>query len=1054
MMLSDISIRHPVFAWMLMAALILFGYISYQRLGVSQMPDVDFPVVTVSVTYEGASPNIMETDVVDVLEESVLNVEGVRSISSTSRQESASISIEFDLERNIDLALQDVQSKIAQAQSRLPNEIDPPIVTKTNPEDQPILWISLFKKNANQSSDSKEKMHEMRELMKYARDKLKDQLQTINGVGEIILGGYIEPNLRVWVDPNKLIEYELTVLDIMDAINQGHVEIPAGRLETDKKEYNIRLLGEASTPEDFEKIPITRRGGRTIYKTILIGDVATAEAGLDEIRRISRTNGQPSIGLGIRKQRGSNAVAVAQDIRARIKSIQELLPEEYELQVNFDSTRFIEETQEEMQFTLILSAALTALVCWIFLGSIGSTFNIILAIPTSILGTFIFLYFFGYTLNTFTMLGLILAIGIVVDDAIMVLENIVRHQEMGKPRMQAAIDGAREITPAAIATTLALVAIFIPVVFMQGSIGKFFLQFGVTMSIAVSLSSVEALTLTPMRASRFLPEKSKKNAFTRMMDRSFSTIDNIYKSMLSFCLNHRFWVLVFSGVFFFASWSFYSGLNINIAGLNLKIDALKKEFVPPQDQSMFLVVAETPIGSSINFTDSKVREAETILAKHPDILRFFAAVGGFGGQDANKANMFITLKQPKERPKRAKLERSLGQYEIMDELREQLSKIKDFKVFMRDLSMRGLAANAGYPIDFTIRGPDWNQLTGDSESFVNKMRQSSYFQDVKSDYEAGQPEIQTIPEREAAQKRGVSIASIGQTIQAMIGGVRTGKFTESGRRNDIRIRLPQEERQESAALKKLMVRNNLGELIPLSEVTTIQEKDTLKTITRESRERAIGITANISKGYSQEEALAEVGRLEKDILQEGYHVVYEGSAKSFAESFQSLTFALLLGLIVAYMVLGSQYNSFLHPFIVLLALPFSFSGAWIALNITNNSLSLFSFIGLILLMGIAKKNSILLVDFTNQRRSEGLNVREAILTACPQRLRPILMTTFSTLAAAVPPALALGPGAETRIPMAAVIIGGVFISTFLTLFVIPCAYSLLSRFEKMPPSHT
>ncbi len=309
MMLSDISIKHPVFAWMLMAALILFGYISYQRLGVSQMPDVDFPVISISVTYEGASPNIMETDVVDIIEESVLNVEGVRSISSTALQENASISIEFDLERDIDLALQDVQTKIAQAQRRLPDDIDPPIVTKTNPEDQPILWISLFKKNGIESTDSKEKMLEMRELMKYARDKLKDQLQTISGVGEIILGGYIDPNLRVWVDPQKLIEYELTVIDIIDAINLGHVEIPAGRLETESTEYNLRLMGEATTPEAFEKIPITRRGGRTIYKKILMGEVATAEAGLDEIRRISRTNGQPSIGLGIRKQRGSNAVA-------------------------------------------------------------------------------------------------------------------------------------------------------------------------------------------------------------------------------------------------------------------------------------------------------------------------------------------------------------------------------------------------------------------------------------------------------------------------------------------------------------------------------------------------------------------------------------------------------------------------------------------------------------------------------------------------------------------------------------------------------------------------
>ncbi|MDO8519984.1 MAG: efflux RND transporter permease subunit [Deltaproteobacteria bacterium] len=1022
MTLSDISIKNSVFAWMLMASLILFGAIGLKNLGISQMPDADFPVVSVSVTYEGAAPEIIETDVVDVVEDAVMSVQGIRSISSSAKEGEGSVTIEFELDRDIDAAVQEVQTKIAQAAGRLPREIEPPVVTKTNPEDQPIMWVALYGEKP------------LRDMMILARDRLKDRLQTVSGVGEIILGGYVEPALRIWVNPEKLAAFELTVTDVIDALAREHVEIPAGRIETETKEIHIRSLAEAKTPEEVGDILITKRGGANIFAPIRIRDVAKVAAGLSEVRRISRTSRLPAIGLGIKKQRGSNAVKVADEVSKRLEVLKKSLPPGYKIRVNFDSTKFIKETTSEMKFTLILSALLTAVVCLVFLASWGATLNVLLAIPTSIMGAFLFIYFFGFTLNTFTLLALILAIGIVVDDAIMVLENIVRHQEAGKSPMQAASIGAREITSAATATTLALIAVFIPVVFMKGVIGKFFFQFGITLSVAVALSLLEALTLTPMRASRFLAMKETKGKFFKAVEEVYHGLSLLYLKGLNWCLARRKKVLIGAGIFWVVSL--------------LLLPLLRKEFVPAQDQGMLLMRAQTPLGSSITFTDQKMKMAEEIISNDPAVLRYYAAVGGFGGGDVNSGMLFLTLKPKGERPRVKELGHRPSQQDMMNILRKKLSGIPDFMPIFMDLSTRGFTAERGFPVEFTVRGPEWTQLTQLSKKILEEMRQNPYFTDVDTDYKVGQPEVRIIPRRAEAASRGVSMDTIGKTVNALMGGVRAGKFTEAGHRNDIRVRLGEESRQTADDIKKIFVRNQSGEMVPLSEVVDLREGETLKSITRKDRERAIGIFANVGQEKSQSRALTEVGRIAAKILPENYRIVMSGAAETFKESFAGLFFALILGVIVAYMVLGSQYNSFTHPFTVLLALPFSLSGAFLALLLFDQSLNMYSFIGIILLMGIAKKNSILLVDFTNQKRKAGMETGEAIRTASPQRLRPILMTSFATLAAALPAAMAFGPGAETRRPMALVVIGGVFVSTFFTLFVVPCAYSLLARFEK------
>lgn len=1020
MTLSDISIRNPVFAWMLMAALIIFGWIGFDRLGISQMPDVDFPVVSVSLTLEGAAPAIMESDVVDIVEDAVMNIDGIRNVTSTSREGQANVSIEFELGRNIDAAVQEVQTKVGQAQRRLPEDMDPPVVTKTNPEDQPIMWVSV---SGNMP---------VRELMSYTRDYLKDQFQTIPGVGEVFLGGFLAPNLRVWVDSDKLEKNQVIAKDVFDAIAREHVEKPAGRLEAQATESAVRVMGETENPADFAQMAITQRGGSPIYNRIRVGDVAEIELGLEDVRRISRVGiaGSPSesaVGLGIKKQRGQNAVAIARAVKDKLVDIQKGLPAGMTIGVNFDSTQFIEESVDELKFTLLLSALLTAVVCWLFLGSWSSTFNILMAIPTSVMGTFMVIYFFGFTLNTFTLLGLILAIGIVVDDAIMVLENIFRHQETGEDRVHSALRGAREITPAAVAATLAIIAIFLPVAFMKGIIGKFFFQFGMTISVAVAISLLEALTLTPMRASQFAVTGERSSKLGRRLDDYFHTLSILYHRHLERALRHRWAIITGSVVFFLLSCS--------------TVLLLKKEFVPAQDQGTIFVRMQTPPGSSMEYTNDKFKAAEAFLATRPEIKRFYAAIGGFEGGQVNTGIIFISLVPRKDR--------KLSQQEFMPILRENLNTISpDTRAVIQDLSLSGFTAQRGFPIEFSIRGRDWDTLTGASQKIVDAMRKSPYFSDVDSDFKDGLKEVQIIPNRTAANAHAVSVDDIATTINILVGGIRDGKFTEGGHRNDIRVRLKPTDRETADQLTHLYVRNNRGELVQLSDVVTIVEKPALLTITRFNRERAVNIFSNVGKGQSQSEALKEVNRIAGSLLPEGYRVVPSGSAESFKESFSSLFFALILGIIVSYMVLASQFNSFIHPVTILLALPFSVSGAFLGLLVGGYSLNIYSMIGLILLMGIVKKNSILLVDFTNQVRDrENTDVHTALLKACPIRLRPILMTSIATVAAAIPAALTFGPGAETRAPMAVAVMGGVILSTLLTLFVVPCAYSLFARFE-------
>ncbi|HVK69087.1 MAG TPA: efflux RND transporter permease subunit [Polyangium sp.] len=1007
MSLTEACLRKPVLAWMMMAATIVFGIVAATRIGISQFPDVDFPTINVNVTWEGAAPEAVEHDIVEQIEESVVQVEGVKSLTSSSRQGGASITVELDLSRNVDSALQDVQAKVSQAQSRLPRDIDPPVISKSNPEDQPIMWIGLSGPFSPQT------------LADYARYRVKEKLQTVPGIGEVMLGGYLERNVRVWFDADKLAAKSLTVTDVIAALRREHVELPAGRLETTGREVNVRVLGEALDLDTLRRIVVREVEGVPTY----IEDVAIIEDGFEDVRRMSRVNGQPAQGMGIKKQRGSNAVAVAGGVKGMLDEIRKTLPEGMELQINFDSTRFIEQSVHEIELELILAVALTALVCWLFLGSLSSTLNVILAIPMSLLGTIAAIYFLGFTLNTFTLLGLSLAVGIVVDDAIMVLENIFRHAEQGKDRVRAAREGTAEITFAALAATVAVIAIFIPVIFMEGVMGRFFLQFGVTLCIAVALSYVEAITLAPARCAQLLTtSREGRSKIGIFVDHAFDKLSSGYGRLLARGLKFPSLVLVASvGLFVGAVFAF---------------QALPGEFVPSQDQSRLMVRLTTAVGSDIRETDKIVTKAEAIVNNAPEVQRTLVVVGGFGTGAVNSGMIFVTLKP--------RGERKATQNEFAAVLRKELNAIPGVRAIVQDLSQSGFTASRGFPVEFSIRGPEWGELVSHSERMKAELQAAGLVVDLDSDYQLGMPELRILPDRARAADLGISVEEIATTLNALVGGTRVGKYSAGGRRVDVRMRLLADQRSRPEDLSRLKLRAKSGELVPLSTLVKYEEQPALQAITRRDRERAITLFGNVAPGKSQSDALALVEKLGKDVPT-GYHVVLGGASVAFRESMGGLVFALILGIIVAYMVLASQFNSFLHPVTVLTILPLSVAGAAFALLLMGQTLNIFSMIGIVLLMGIVKKNSIILVDYATELRNHGKNALDAMLEAGPVRLRPILMTSIATLMAAVPSALALGEGSEVRAPMAIAVIGGLVISTGLSLLVVPAFYVVADR---------
>jgi len=1001
--LTNLCIERPVLAWMMMLATLVFGGLGLARMGVSQYPDVDFPSLSISAVYEGAAPEIVEHDVIEPIEEALTQVEGIKAITSTARQGSGSVTLDLDLERDVDAALQEVQSRLAQIQNQLPRNMDPPVISKTNPEDNPILWVGLSGPFPRQM------------LTDYARYRIKEKLQTLSGVGEITLGGYTPRAVRIWIDASKLAAFGLTTADVQAALRREHVEMPAGRIETEGREINVRVLGEAMELDALREV-VLRQSGISVVR---LSDVALVEDGFEDTRRLTRIAGEPAQGIGIRKQRGANAVEVAQAVKAEVATLAAGLPEGMTLRVMFDSTEFIEHSVSEVKFELLLAVALTSLMCWFFLGSVSSTLNVVLAIPMSLMGTIAVLYFLGYTLNTFTLLGLSLAVGIVVDDAIMVLENITRHAEMGKDRVRAAREGTGQIVFAALAATVAIVAIFVPVVFTRGVIGAYLTQFGVTLSVAVLLSYVEAITLAPARCAQFLEVGHVRRGVGALADRAFEASARLYERLLARSLRWPVLVLVLGGALFAASFAAFK--------------ALPGELVPPQDQGRFMIRLQTSVSANLDEMNGLMRQVEAKVNARPEVARALAVIGGFGGTSVNTGLMFTTL-VPSD-------ERAITQQQFMQEMRKELGQIPGVRVFIQDMSTFGFGAGRSYPVDLSIRGPDWAELGQVSERVRRDLLATGVVADLESDYQLGMPELRVTPDRARAADLGVSMEDLGTTISALVGGARVGKFSVDGRRVDVRVRLLADQRRRPEDLQGVYVRARSGALVPLSSLVTYEERAMLQSVTRKDRERAISLFGNPAPGFAQTDVNRELERIGKT-LPEGYRIVLGGGSAAMKESISGLGLAFVLGLVFAMMVLASQFNSVLHAIAVMSIMPLSFAGAVFALLWSGHSLNMFSGIGIVLLMGIVKKNSIILVDYAAELQRGGASALDAMLEAGRARLRPILMTSFATSAAAVPAALALGPGGEMRAPMAIAVLGGVLLATTLSLLFVPAFYVL------------
>ncbi|MCO4753070.1 MAG: efflux RND transporter permease subunit [Bacteriovoracaceae bacterium] len=1009
MNISSISIKNPVFAWMLMVSLILFGVLGFQKLGINENPDVDYPSVRISYDYEGATPEVVEKDILEPVESVLVAMQGIKDMTSTALRGRGRIELEFALDKDIDFALQEIQTLLGRAQRQLPDTVETATVTKSNAADDPILYLGLTSETLSE-----------RELNILFKDGVLDRLTTVEGVSEVGSFGARDPMIRIDVDAKKLRSFQLTLSDIIDTLNREHVELPAGKFEDPDMEKSLRVLGEGKTVKDFKDMIISKRGGKANYIPITLSQVANIYKGVANRTRISRINGIPSLSMPIYKQRGVNAVEVADNVKAKAKEISETLPEGTKLTLNFDRTSFVRLSINELIQNLLISALLTSFVCWIFLNSLSATINILLAIPTAIIGTFAFMYLMGFTLNTFTFLGLTLAIGIVVDDAIVMLENIVRYAKQGHDKVQASFKGSKEISFAVLATTTVLIAIFAPITLMPGIEGRFFQEFALTLCIAVSLSSLEALTLAPMRCSQFLNVKSKGIFIHHWVDACVEKSRNVYMKALAFSLKHRVLIVVVSILF--------------SIGSMFSLKYIDKEFAPEADRSSMFVVFMAPDGKSLDYTDAKVKEFEKIASAHKDIRRIIVAVGGGRGSSSGNRGFGVLILKDLD-------QRDNSQFEIADQLRAQVKQIKGLKVIIRDRTGSAIGGRRGSPIEFTIKGPELEVQKELFRQLRVEMEKSGLMVGIRSDDISELPEIHVIPDRLKAQERGVEINTIAETLNVGIGGVSAGMYTEAGRRYDIFVQLEESDRKEET-IKSLLLQNNRGEFVSLADVVKIEDAFGPQTIYRENRSRGVRVDANLTSGSSQSSAMNLIKDIAQKVLPEKYSIKF---SKDLNESLIDIVLIMLLGLVIAYMILASQFNSFTDPVTVFLAIPFGLTGAFAALWISGQTLNIYSMIGILLTMGIVKKTSILIVEFSNQLRDGGMNVNEAVLAACKTRFRPIIMTTFTTLASAVPAAVMVGAGSETRRPMALVILGGVFLSTIFTLIVIPCFYSLIAR---------
>jgi len=1015
MVLSDISIKRPVFATVLSLLIVVFGVAALMGLPVREYPDIDPPIVSVSTDYTGAAAEVVDTQITQVIEGAISGIEGIRSIESSTEQGESRTSIEFNTSRDIDVAANDVRDAVARVANQLPDEADPPRIQKADSDARPMMWITLL-------SD----VWDSAELSDFADRVLADRLSVLDGVADVRIGGERRYAIRVWLDRERLAARNITVAEVERALRDNNVELPAGQVDSSTRNFTVRAEGRLSSVEEFRNL-VVRRDGNDLLR---LGEIANVQIGVEsDISRL-RANGKTAIGLGIIRQSKANTVAVSDAVRAELELIRDTLPPEVSLAESYDESIFIRASIKEVLITLSIAVSLVILVIFLFLRSWRATLIPAVTIPVAVIGAFIGLGFLGFSINVLTLLAIILAIGLVVDDAIVMLENIQRRIDEGEPPLLAAYRGAKQVAFAIIATTLTLIAVFVPISFMGGNVGRLFAEFGFTLAAAVIFSSLVALTLAPMLCSKWLqhsPESEEGHRLWAFSEKVLNGLSNGYKKLLTFSLNQP-------GLL----------LGLGVAGLIIAtviFPRLPQELAPTEDRGVIIMPTSAPRGSTVEYTDHFVRQAETQLLPYLDegIAGRFLSIVGFREEEDN-AFMIMGLTHWGNR--------DIKQQQVTSDIRQKLADISGVRINVINppgLGQRGF----NQPVEFVVAGPDYESVQAWSEEIVERARDNPNLINVDTDFELTRPELRLNIDRDRAADLDITVQDVGLTLQTMMASRNVTTYVDRGREYDVIIQADDADRATPGDLEQIFLRpREGGELIPIKALVSVEEIGANPDLRRIDRLPAVVISASLADGYDLGSALTYLNNLAVDNLPPEARLSYKGLSREFQDSSAAIYLTFGLAFVIVFLVLAAQFESWIHPLIIMLSVPLAVTGALIALAWSGISLNIYSQIGIIMLLGLMAKNGILIVEFANQLRDKGYEVRDAILEGATLRFRPVLMTTISTVFGAIPLVIATGAGAESRAAIGMVILGGLVFATTLTLFIIPVLYNLLARFAK------
>ena len=1018
MLLSDVSVKRPVFATVINLLLIIFGVVAFSMLSLREYPDIDPPIVSVSTTYTGASANIVETRITQLLEDRISGIEGIKNVTSTSRNGRSDITIEFKLSRDIDAAANDVRERVSRALNNLPDQADPPEVSKANSDESAVVWYNLRSTNLNTM-----------ELTDYAERVLVDRLSIVDGVARVQIGGGRRYAMKVFLDRNAMAARGITVSDVEQVIRAENVELPAGEVESTDRNFEVRVARTFLSPDDFSALTVAVGDNGYLVR---LGEIAHVELTAEDDETEFRGDGVNMIGLGIIKQSKANTLDVARAAKAQIAKIEATLPDNIFIVPSYDSSVFIEASIDEVYETLGIAMLMVVIVIYLFLGNIRATLIPAVTVPVSIIAAFIVMYALGFSINLLTLLAMVLAIGLVVDDAIVVLENIYRRIEMGEPPILAAYRGAKEVGFAVIATTLVLISVFVPLVFLEGNIGRLFTEFALAIAAAVAFSSFTALTLSPMMASKILKKRTRSSGFGSWMDKRFSQLENGYFTALGKTLHQPILMLLL--------------LVIAVVALVQLSEKVPSEFVPKEDRGNFFILMNAQEGASFESNAKNLEKIESILMPYREsgkINRLLVRTPGFGGN----AGIAIVGSADWD-------ERDFSTFSLMDEISAKLNSVPDVRAFA--IMRSGISGGGlGRPVQFVLQGDTYENLVEWRDIVLEKAAQNPGLVRIDSDYKETSPQLLVNINRDRAADLGVSISDIGGTLEVMLGQRRVSTFLDRGEEYDVILEGIEEDFRSPNSIENLYVRSaRTGELIPMDNLLTFEEQATSSRLNRYNRMRAVTISANLAEGYTLGEALAYLENIVATELPDNVSIDYKGESQLYQEAGNSFIYVFMLALAVTYLILAAQFESWVHPLVIMLTVPLALVGAYIGLFFSGMTINIYSQIGLVMLIGLAAKNGILIVEFANQLRDAGMEFEHALKRAAAQRLRPIVMTGFTTVFSALPLVLASGPGAESRMVIGMVIFSGVLVSAFMTLFVVPTAYSWLARDTGSPLKRT